>query len=103
MSWIIKSLNWIQLAELRDHKENTSWELIKCYTASQISFMDWIDTRTVKTCGRYLPVRVDSWPSWEKFRRGKQQKPYRVMYIRLDEIRALYNRMTGKKLVIEFR
>lgn len=101
---VIKTIKWIQLAELRDHRDNTAWELIKCYTLSQISFMDWIDTRTVQTNGKkYLPVRVDSWPSWEKFRRGKQAKPYRVMYIRLDEIKALYNKRTGNKLVVELK
>ena len=92
-----KSYSW----ELRDHRNNTAWELIKCYTLNQLSFMDWIDTRTVKSCGRYLPVRVDSWPAMDKYRRGKQMKPYRIMWIRLDEIKDLFNKMTHKKLVVE--
>lgn len=100
---IVKTIDWIQLNELRDHRNNTAGDLIKCYTLSQISFMDWIDTRTVRNSSRYLPVRVDSWPSWEKFRRGKQAKPYRIMYIRLDEIKALYNKRTGNKLVVELK
>lgn len=91
-----------QLFELRDHRDNTSWELIKVYTPSQLSYMDWVDERTVKTSARYLPVRVDSWPALYRYKTGENSKPYRVMYIRLDEIRNLYNRRTGRKLAIEF-
>lgn len=90
-----------QLFELRDHRDNTAWELIKCYSPSQLSLMDWIDERTVKTSRKYLPVRVDSWPAMDRYRHGEQNKPYRVMYIRLDEIRALYHKRTGNKLEIE--
>lgn len=90
-----------QLFELRDHKNNTVWELIKVYTASQLSYMDWIDERTVKTSSRYLPVRVDSWPALYRYKTGENSKPYRVMYIRLDEVRTLFNKRTRKKLVIE--
>ena len=89
------------LFELKDHRDNTMWNLIKCYTAVQLSYMDWIDERTVKTSKKYLPVRVDSWPAMDKFRRWKQTKPYRIMYIRLDEIRALYKKRTGNTLEIE--
>ncbi len=90
-----------QLFELRDHKNNTVWELIKVYTASQLSYMDWVDERTVKVSSRYLPVRVDSWPALYRYKTGENSKPYRVMYIRLDEVRALFNKKTRKKLVIE--
>ena len=89
------------LFELKDHRDNTMLNLIKCYTAVQLSYMDWIDERTVKTSKKYLPVRVDSWPAMDKFRRWKQTKPYRIMYIRLDEIRALYKKRTGNTLEIE--
>lgn len=89
------------LFELKDHRDNTMWNLIKCYTAVQLSYMDWIDERTVKTSKKYLPVRIDSWPAMDKFRRWKQTKPYRIMYIRLDEIRALYKKRTGNTLEIE--
>lgn len=89
------------LFELKDHRDNTMWNLIKCYTAVQLSYMDWIDERTVKTSKNYLPVRIDSWPAMDKFRRWKQTKPYRIMYIRLDEIRALYKKRTGNTLEIE--
>ncbi len=89
------------LFELKDHRDNTMGDLIKCYTAVQLSYMDWIDERTVKTSKKYLPVRIDSWPAMDKYRRWKQTKPYRIMYIRLDEIRALYKKRTGNTLEIE--
>jgi hypothetical protein len=57
----------------------------------------------VKTSKKYLPVRVDSGPAIDRFRRWEQKKPYRVMYIRLDEIRALYHKRTGNKLEIELK
>lgn len=98
---IVRKLTDQQLYDLRNHRDNTAWDLIKCYTASQLSYMDWIDERVVKTSKRYLPVRVDSWPAMDKFRRWLQNKPYRIMYIRLDEIRALYHKRTGNKLEIE--
>jgi hypothetical protein len=100
---IEKRLTDQQLFDLRDHRDNTSWELIKCYTLAQLSYMDWVDTRTVKHSSRYLPVRVDSWPAMDKYRRWLQSKPYRVMYIRLDEIRALYHKRTGNTLAIELK
>jgi len=100
---IKKSLSEWQLFELRDHRDNTALELIKCYSPAQISYMDWVDERTVKTSKRYLPVRVDSWPAMDRYRRWQQTKPYRIMYIRLDEIRALYRRRTGNTLEIELK
>lgn len=100
---IKKTLSPWQLLELRDHRDNTSWELIKIYTPAQLSFLDWVDERTVKVSKKYLPVRVDSWPAVSRFRRWEQTKMYRVMYIRLDEIRALYHKRTGNKLEIELK
>ena len=100
---IKKSISETQLFELRDHRDNTSWDLIKIYTPVQLSYMDWIDERTVKTSKRYLPVRVDSWPAMDRYRHGQQKKPYRIMYIRLDEIRALYHKRTGNTLAIELK
>ena len=98
---IVRKLSEQQFSDLKDHRDNTAWLLIKCYTASQLSYMDWVDERTIKSSRRYLPVRVDSWPAMDKFRRWLQSKPYRVMYIRLDEIRDLYHKRTGNKLEIE--
>lgn len=102
--WSIKkSISEAQLFELRDHRDNTVWELVKVYTASQLSYIDHISEDTVKRSKKYLPVRVDSWPAMDRYRHWQQKKPYRVMYIRLDEIRALYKKRTGNTLAIEFR
>lgn len=103
MSWIITKLSDAQLFELKDHRDNTMWDLIKCYTATQLSYMDWIDQTTIKHNKRYLPVRVDSWPAMDRYRHGQQAKPYRILYIRLDEIRALYHKRTGNTLEIELK
>lgn len=100
---IKKELSDAQLFELKDHRDNTMWTLIKVYTPAQLSFMDNIDQVSVKTSKKYLPVRVDSWPAVDRYRRWEQSKPYRVMYIRLDEIRALYHKKTGNRLEIEIK
>lgn len=101
MVWIKRELSNSQLYELKDHRDNTAWELIKCYSKAQLSFMDWVDQSTITHSKRYLPVRVDSWPAMDRYRRWDQKRPYRIMYIRMDEIKALYNKRTGNKIVIE--
>lgn len=98
-----RELSEPQLFELKDHRDNTAWELIKCYSIAQLSFMDWVSQQTVKHSNKYLPVRVDSWPALYRYKTGENSKPYRVMYIRLDEIRALYNKRTWNKLSIELK
>ena len=100
---IKKELSDAQLFELKDHRDNTMWTLIKVYTPAQLSYMDNVDQVSVKTSKKYLPVRVDSWPAVDRYRRWEQSKPYRVMYIRLDEIRALYHKKTGNRLEIEIK
>ena len=100
---IKKELSDAQLFELKDHRDNTMWTLIKVYTPAQLSYMDNIDQVSVKSSKKYLPVRVDSWPAVDRYRRWEQSKPYRVMYIRLDEIRALYHKKTGNRLEIEIK
>lgn len=99
---IVKSLPATERFEIRDHRDNTAKDLIKCYTLRQLSLMDWIDTRTIKNSGRYLPVRVDTWRSMTDFRSGKTKKPYSVKYIRLDEVKFIFSkRNKGKKLTID--
>ena len=102
MAGIKRSLPRQELWEIRDHRDNTAKDLIKGYTLSQLSFMDWKDTRTVKTSGRYLPVRIDDWQSMASYRNRWKKTPYRIVYIRLDEIRYIFNKKTGKKLVVEY-
>ena len=92
-----------QLFELKDHRDNTARDLIKCYSPTQLAYMDWIDVRTVKHSKRYLPVRVDSWPAMDRYRRWEQTKPYRVMYIRMDEIKFIFNKRTWNKLTVDIQ
>lgn len=98
---IVKKISRVDARELRDHRDNTAKDLVKCYTLAQLSLMDWLDTRTIKNSWRYLPVRIDSWRTASDFRLWKTKKPYSIMYIRLDEVRFLFNKRTHKKLVIE--
>ena len=92
-----------QRREIKDHRENTARTLLKVYTPAQLSFMDWVDQSTISHSKRYLPIRVDSWPAMDRYRRGEQAKPYRIMYVRLDEIKYLYNKRTWNKLVVEIQ
>lgn len=88
--------------ELRDHRDNTARDFIKGYTLAQISLLDGIDTRTVKTCGRYLPIRVDDGKSLYLYKQRQLKRPYRILRIRLDEIKYIFNKKTHKKLVVEY-
>ena len=98
---IMKKISKNDTREIRDHRDNTSKELIKCYTLAQISLMDWIDTRTVKNSPKYLPVRVDSSRWLYRLKRWETTKAYTVKYIRLDEIKYIFNKRTWKKLTID--
>lgn len=98
---IIKKIDRTDKREIRDHMENTAKDLVKCYTLSQLSLMDGIDIRTIKSSWRYLPVRIDNSKSLYAYKNWQSKKPYMVMYIRLDEVRFLFNKKTHKKLVIE--
>ena len=100
----IKRKLWdAQSWELKDHRDNTATICLKAYTPAQLSFMDWVDQVCVKNSKRYLPIRIDSWPAMDRYRRWEQAKPYRIMYVRLDEIKYLYNKRTWNKLVVELQ
>lgn len=99
---IRKSLNNTELRQIKHHLENTAWELIKWYTLTQLSLMDWKDTRTIRNSWDYLPIRVDNGKSYFDFRKWLQKNPYMTLYIRVDEIKQLFNkRNKKKKLIIE--
>ena len=87
--------------ELRDHRENTCRELIKWYTLKQLSLLDGIDTRAIPKSWKYLPIRVDDGRSLCLYRKWGLKKPYKILWIRLDEIKYIFNRKTWKKLVVE--
>lgn len=99
---IVKKLSENDLFEIRDHRDNTSKDLVKLYSISQISLMDNIDTRTIRKSNRYLPVRVDSSRSMYRMRKWETNKSYVIKWIRLDEIKYIFNKRTWKKLTIEF-
>ena len=98
---VIKTLPSTDREELRDHRDNTSKLMIKTYSLRQLSYMDWIDTRTIKNSWRYIPVRVDTWESLYRFKRWESKKPYMIRYIRLDEIKFIFNKRTKKTLSVD--
>lgn len=100
---IIKSLPSSEKEELKEHRDDTSSLMLKAYTLRQLSFMDWIDTRTVKTSWRYIPIRVDTGENRYRFKRWITKKPYSVLRVRVDEIKFMFNKRTGKKLSVEYR
>lgn len=90
------------LREIRHHLENTQNFLIKVYNKKQLSIMDWIPPQKIdKMPYKYLPVRIDNKQScfhyYTPWYSGK--KPYSTWYIRLDEIKWIYKKRTGKDLV----
>lgn len=99
---IKKTLPRGELWEIRDHRDNTAQILIKAYTLSQLSLMEWKDIRTIKNSGRFLPIRVDDSQNLNRYKRWINKKPYKVLYIRLDEIKYIFNKKSGKKLVVEY-
>lgn len=99
---IPKTLPRDKLWSIRDHRDNTAKDLVKAYTLGQLAIMDNIDTRTIKNSSRYLPIRVDDNQVLSKYKRGKSKHPYRTLYIRLDEIKFIFNKKSGKKLVVEY-
>lgn len=98
---IVKTLPSSDKEELRDHRDNTAKDLVKTYSLRQLSFMDWVDTRTIKKSWRYLPVRIDTADSLYRFKRWEKSKPYMIRYIRLDEIKSIFNKRTKKKLSVD--
>lgn len=97
-----KSINQTDLWEILDHRDNTAWEMIKCYTLSQLSIMDWKDIRAIRKSWNYLPVRIDTWTALYKFKKWECERPYMTFWIRMDEIKDLFKkRNKGKKLTEE--
>lgn len=49
-----------EIDEIMNHLEVTADTMVKCYTLSQLAALDGIDTRTARTSGKYIPVRIDT-------------------------------------------
>lgn len=97
-----KSINQTDLWAIKNHLESTAWEMIKWYTLAQLSLMDWRDTRTIRNSWDYLPVRVDNNNSFFCYRKWLQAKPYKTLYVRMDEIKQIFTkRNKGKRLITE--
>lgn len=88
--------------EIIDHINNTSHELIKCYDIKQLSLIEWKAPQYIKKDPRFLPVRIDTAMYRTKQKMGFNRKCYSVKYIRLDEIKHIFNQRTGRKLVVEY-
>lgn len=99
----VKTLKEKSLRDLKDHMENTSMELIKCYSISQLALMDWKDTQSIKRSWKYLPVRIDTKQNAYEYRQRNRKRPYQIKRIRVDEIKFIYaKRNKGKKLYEEY-
>lgn len=95
-------MNQTDIWELQDHRDNTARELVKWYTLFQLSLMDWRDTRTIRNSWKYIPVRFDNWFSISQYKKWLQKKPYRILWLRVDEVKYIYGkRNKGKKLIEE--
>lgn len=88
--------------EIIDHVYNTSHELIKCYDIQQLALIEGKDTKLIKRDPRFLPVRIDNAISRNNERIGHKRQCYSVKYIRLDEIKHIFNQRTWRKLVVEY-
>lgn len=98
---IRKSLDQNGIDEITWHLSLTAWTMVKAYTLEQISFIDWIDTRTVKRSGKYIPVRLDLRDMRYWYNIGRYKKPYTIKWIRVDEIKHIYNKRNSKKRLEE--
>lgn len=99
--WVTRELAQTSLDEIRNHLDITAWRMPKAYTLRQIAFLDWIDTRTVKTCGKYMPIRVDYREYRYAYNTWKYKKPYQVRRMRVDEIKFIYNKRNRNKKLVE--
>lgn len=98
---ITRELIPAELEEIKNHLDLTAWTMPKAYTLKQISFLDGIDTRTVKTCWKYMPVRLDYKEHKYEYNKGRFKKPYQIRRLRVDEIKFVFNRRNRKKKLVE--
>ena len=97
---IYKELSENEELALKDHKMHTEWELIKCYTLKQLSYIEGIDSRTIKKSPKYLPVRVDDYRSLFYYNKWETNKPYSLKYIRVEEIENILSKKLGYKIIL---
>lgn len=85
---------------INDHKKNTEWQLIKCYSAKQLAMIDKCDTRSIKGNKKYLPVRIDDYNTLFYYMKGQTKKPYSIKYIKVEEIEDLLSKNLWYKIVL---
>lgn len=88
--------------EIIDHVYNTSHELIKCYDLKQLALIEWKAVQSIKKDPRFLPVRIDTAMARTKQKMWTKRNCYTVKYIRLDEIKHIFNQRTWRKLIVEY-
>lgn len=92
----------VKRQEIFDHINNTSHELIKCYDLTQLGILEWKDAQYIKKDPRFLPVRIDSYVYRRRSGRRGYTKTYVTKWIRLDEIKFIFNKRTGRKLIVQY-
>ena len=75
--------------------------MVKAYSLRQLAVLDWVDTRTVKHSWKYIPVRIDDIYSRAQYNVSRYKKPYKIRYLRVDEIIYIYDKRNRMKKLIE--
>lgn len=100
----IRKLENRALTDIYSHLELTADTHIKCYTKRQLAFLDGIDAARIWSCGKYLPVRIDTAQNTWRHHASIWKRPYRELRIRLDEIKHIYSkRNQNTVLVVDHR
>lgn len=100
----IKKLPQGDIDEILNHLDVTAWVLVKTYTKRQISALDSVSIDTITNSGKYIPIREDNHGTKYGYLRRGYKKPYQIKWIRVDEVKFVYNKRNKfKKLVEEFK
>ena len=90
-----------EIDAIKDHLTATAGVMVKCYTLRQLAFLDWVTPATVRHSWKYMPVRFDNRMSRADYFRWKFKRPYAVKWIRVDEIKYIYNRRNKRHKLVE--
>lgn len=67
-------------------------EWIKTYTIKELEKKENLNYRTIKKrTGEYIPVFIENWPSSIRYKKGKQELPYMVKYIRRIDLDTYFS------------
>lgn len=90
-----------EIDAILNHLTVTAETHVKCYTLRQLAFLDWKTSAYVRNSWKYIPVRFDNRMSRADYNRGKFKKPYAVKWIRVDEIKYIYNKRNKRHILVE--